>query len=266
MRTILKWVGSKSRMSDRLAPFFAAAEGTRLVEPFAGSCSVVMNTDYPEYLIADYNPDLIQMYKEILTNQISFTKIALSLFQQPNTPENYYKCRDEFNTTATGTRKAALFLYLNRHCFNGLCRYGKRKGNFNVPHGKYKTIYFPHTEIFDFVSKVKSEWLYCGDWLDTLKKVRHGDVVYADSPYIPLNSKSFTNYTGKDFSPKQHVALRDALLDMGQYGIPIIASNSSSDLSKELYKDFDIHEVIAPRSVGGQSTAKEIIATLNIKF
>lgn len=266
MRTILKWVGSKSRMTDRLDPFFAAAKGTRLVEPFAGSCSIVMNTDYPEYLIGDSNPDLISMYREILTNQVKFTQMALELFQRVNTPENYYKCRDEFNNAPDGTRRAALFLYLNRHCFNGLCRYSKRKGEFNVPHGRYKTIYFPHTEIFEFVSKVKEEYLHCGDWLTTLQKVRHGDVVYIDPPYIPVNSKSFTNYTGKDFSAKQHTDLRDALLDMGQYGIPIIVSNSASDLTKELYKDFDVHTVIAPRSVGGQATAKEIIATLNVKI
>ncbi|EAU1643470.1 Dam family site-specific DNA-(adenine-N6)-methyltransferase, partial [Salmonella enterica] len=141
VKTPLKWVGSKARLMPKLRQHLP--EGKRLVEPFAGSCAVMMNTDYDEYLIADVNPDLVNLYKamayhtDALLNELESLFTAGSLGDEESRAVFYYAVRDAFNLSgksfgSESVEAAARFLYLNRHCFNGLCRYNRR-GQFNVP-------------------------------------------------------------------------------------------------------------------------------------
>lgn len=150
VKTPLKWVGSKARLMPQLLPHLP--EGKRLIEPFAGSCAVMMNTDYDEYLIADVNPDLVNLYKtmayhtDALLIELEALFSAGSVGDEENRAIFYYAVRDAFNQSgksfgSESVEAAARFLYLNRHCFNGLCRYNRR-GQFNVPFGKYKKTTF----------------------------------------------------------------------------------------------------------------------------
>ena len=263
MRTVLKWVGSKSRIIDRLKEHLPT--GNRLVEPFGGSCAVMMNTDYDRYLIGDVNQDLINFHQHVADYPESLIDEAKALFESSNTETRYYTLRDEFNTKLTpSVRRSAIFLYLNRHCFNGLCRYNN-SGLFNVPYGRYPAPYFPEEEILAFNDKAPLATFMHAGWLETLQQVKRGDVVYIDPPYIPLSATSnFVNYAPKGFGLPEQRQLAEALLDLGSYGIPIVASNSGSKVSHELYKQFKISTLVAPRSIGGVMAAKEIIATLNI--
>jgi DNA adenine methylase len=138
-------------------------EGKRLVEPFAGSCAVMMNTDYDEYLIADLNPDLVNLYKAMAYHTDAFLMELETLFsagalgEQESRAIFYYAVRDAFNSSGKGlgsesVEAAARFMYLNRHGFNGLCRYNRR-GQFNVPFGKYKKNYFPLKEVRAFAER-----------------------------------------------------------------------------------------------------------------
>lgn len=131
IKTPLKWVGSKARLMPKLRPHLP--EGKRLVEPFAGSCAVMMNTDYDEYLIADVNPDLVNLYKamayhtDALLNELEILFSAGSLGDVESRAVFYYAVRDAFNLSggkagSESVENAARFLYLNRHCFNGLYR------------------------------------------------------------------------------------------------------------------------------------------------
>lgn len=262
MRTPLKWVGSKARIMDRLSDHLVPA--TRLVEPFGGSCAVMMNTDYPRYLIGDINQDLINFHKHVRDYTDALIDHARLLFNTENSPGGFDKLRNHFNLHRDPTiERSAIFLYLNRHCFNGVCRYNK-SGGFNVPYGKYPSPYFPEEELRVFANKaLRSEFKY-QDWLATLQQVRHGDIVYIDPPYIPMSATSnFTNYTKEGFGLPEQKMLAEALLDLGSYGIPIIASNSNTPLALSLYDAFSKSVIHAPRSVGGASSAKEIIAKLN---
>lgn len=148
VKTPLKWVGSKARLMPKLRQHLP--DGKRLVEPFAGSCAVMMNTDYDEYLIADVNPDLVNLYKvmayhtDALLNELEILFNAGSVGDEENRAVFYYAVRDAFNQSgksfgSESVEAAARFLYLNRHCFNGLCRYNRRC-HFNVPFGKYKSL------------------------------------------------------------------------------------------------------------------------------
>ncbi|WYW97338.1 Dam family site-specific DNA-(adenine-N6)-methyltransferase [Proteus vulgaris] len=272
-KTILKWAGSKARIMDKLIPHLPKAK--RLVEPFAGSCAVMMNTEYEEYLIADANQDLINVYEIIAIQYLGGTannpvqRYFLSelgrIFEDGHNEETYYECRKNFNESNKAKLNAAyLFIYLNRHCFNGLCRYNA-KGEFNVPFGKYKNVYFPEKEIYQFAEKATNAIIACLEWQDTLSLVDFGDGVYCDPPYMG-DEKCFTKYHHTDFTHAHQIELAQALKTLNQsQGNPITVSNSIH--AKELYADlgFLIHEIDAPRSIsanGNRQSAKEIIAVL----
>ncbi|MGJ3352094.1 DNA adenine methylase [Providencia sp. Je.9.19] len=266
-KTILKWAGSKVRIMEQLRPHLPKAK--RLVEPFAGSCAVMMNTDYEEYLIADVNQDLINLFGALAFVPDGVIFEASVFFNQNNNHSDYYRLRNEFNSPKSGmsqVRQASLFLYLNRHCYNGLCRYNKQ-GKFNVPFGKYKAPYFPRNEIDSFCDKAyltKAKILNL-EWQDTLSLVDFNDGVYCDPPYM-AGRDSFTQYHTTGFTDADHEALAIALKDINDIqGNPITVSNSPA--AKELYADlgFSIHEIQAPRTIaanGNRKPATEIIAVL----
>ncbi|CDL83855.1 DNA adenine methylase [Xenorhabdus szentirmaii] len=263
-KTILKWAGSKVRIMDKLLPHLPA--GKRLVEPFAGSCAVMMNTNYDAYFIADINQDLIRLYQVILWDDERFIRDAKEYFENSNHQAIYYSRRAGFNGDAYTSEylKSLLFLYLNRHAYNGLCRYNQQ-GKFNVPYGKHKTVYFPEKEIREFHQKWRKAKVACLEWQDTLTLVDHGDVVYCDPPYLTENG-AFTQYHQSTFTQTDHEALAADLYTLNVHlGVPVTVSNSIE--AKTLYADlgFTIHEIAAPRSIaanGNRQPVKEIIAVL----
>ncbi|WP_353242278.1 Dam family site-specific DNA-(adenine-N6)-methyltransferase [Providencia sp.] len=263
-KTILKWAGSKVRIMNQLRPHLPKTK--RLVEPFAGSCAVMMNTDYEQYLVADVNHDLINLYHIAQALPAPFIPNAEYYFQTFNQGKSYYDIRSKFNTTKkhmTSEGIAVNFLYLNRHCYNGLCRYSEKTG-FNVPFGNYKKPYFPKEEIIAFAVKSQDAYIACLEWQDTLSLVDYSDGIYCDPPYMGDN---FTRYSSSDFTDSDNEALAFALKDINDMqGNPITVSNSLE--AKELYADlgFTIHEIEAPRTIsakGNRKPAKEIIAVLN---
>jgi DNA adenine methylase len=261
MNTILKWAGSKAGLMPVLASHLP--QGDRLVEPFAGSCAVMMNTDYPAYLIADINPDLINLYRQIKEHTRPFIIQAASLFNQNKAAEDYYRIREEFNHNPALTLldRAAHFLYLNRHGYRGLCRYNQ-KGIFNIPFGNYKEPYFPLAEIEAFAIKAQRATFICADFKETLRMVKAGDVVYCDPPY----DGTFSQYHGAGFGKDEHSALASMLGDIADC-TPVIVSNSETGFTRELYRNFSVNQVEARRSIGCAAgkgkRAAEIIAVLH---
>lgn len=173
MSTILKWAGNKTAIMFELKKHLPA--GPRLVEPFAGSCAVMMETDYPSYLVADINPDLINLYKKVAADCEAFISRARALFEEANREVAYYNIRQEFNysTEITDFMKAVYFLYLNRHGYRGLCRYNK-SGHFNIPYGNYKNPYFPEKEIRAFAEKAQRATFICASFDETLAMLKAG--------------------------------------------------------------------------------------------
>lgn len=261
VKTPLKWVGGKVRLMSQLRAHLP--EGKRLVEPFAGSCAVMMNTDFDEYLIADVNPDLIGFYKAIVSNPYDVIDWARHLFENYNHSDGYYINRDSFNHNDDPAWRPALFLYLNRHCFNGLCRYNKA-GGFNVPYGKYKQPYFPEVEILAFAEKARRATFITASYLETLNMVQPGDVVYCDPPYL-TDSDNFTAYHSSGFNHLDHGKLARQLRKLAQKGQQVVASNSDLEMVHYLYKGFDSVRVKAPRSVGAAAASQKIAKELILK-
>lgn len=263
-KTILKWAGSKVGIMEQLRPHLPKTKC--LVEPFAGSCAVMMNTDYEQYIIADVNNDLITMYQQIASDNIDeVIRTACSLFELEAVESGYYIERDFFNKSKHVLQPeyiAAYFIYLNRHCYNGLCRYNK-SGGFNVPCGNYKKTYFPEDEIRAFSAKANKADIKCQGWAATLLQTCSADGIYCDPPYM---GTGFTQYHTEGFNDADQVALAEALQALhATKGNPVTVSNSLA--AKELYVDlgFTIYEIEAPRTIsanGNRKKATEIIAVL----
>ncbi|EID8504485.1 Dam family site-specific DNA-(adenine-N6)-methyltransferase, partial [Escherichia coli] len=148
-RSIFKWAGGKFGVLEQI--FRYLPEGKRLIEPFVGGGAVFMNAGYQENLLNDVNADLINFYKTLQREAHSLITLAHRFFQDYNTQEGYLAVRNAFNKQVyDDLHRAAAFLFLNRHCFNGLTRYNQA-GEFNVGYGKYKTPYFPLQEMEAFL-------------------------------------------------------------------------------------------------------------------
>lgn len=259
MSTILKWAGNKTAIMPELKKHLPA--GARLVEPFAGSCAVMMATDYSAYLVADINPDLINMYQQIKDDPEFFLMIASGLFKQ-GSKYGFQLIRHSFNYGKSSGKvwRAAAFLFLNRHCYRGLCRYNK-SGGFNVPYGNYEKPYFPQEEVLAFAEKAQRATFICASYEETLAMLKTGDVVYCDPPY----DGTFSGYHAAGFSEDDQYRLASILERRSSEGHPVVVSNSDTFLTRSLYRNFKRHRITAPRSLGvaageGKS-AEEIIAT-----
>ena len=262
-KPFLKWAGSKYRIIDKVKSVLP--EGRTLIEPFCGTCSVALNTNFEKYILADSNKDIINLYKILIQDKETFIDYSQSFFiPENNTEEKYYELREKFNTTDDVREKSALFVYLNRHAFNGLCRYNK-KGSFNVPFGRYKKPYFPKEEMLCFIQKLQNAIFLSQDFEKTMMLAEKGDVIYCDPPYLPLsNTSSFTSYYKDDFSYGNQEKLVSKAQETSNMGIKVFISNHKTPESSILYNkakitSFDVQRFISAASKG-RKKVEEIIA------
>ncbi|HVT63384.1 MAG TPA: Dam family site-specific DNA-(adenine-N6)-methyltransferase [Legionellaceae bacterium] len=262
-RPFLKWAGNKYHCLDHLLRTFP--EASRLIEPFAGSAAVFMNTHYASYLLAEDNADLIALYQYIQQEGIKFIHYCRRWFlESNNTPEVYYHYRNEFNTLKKSRKRAALFLYLNRHGYNGLCRYNA-KGFYNVPFGRYRKPYFPYQEMLFFYQKSQSAVFIHKDFRKTFLMAKEGDVIYCDPPYAPLKQHSnFTMYTGKKFGDTEQKILAVCAREAAKRGIFVLISNHDTEFTREQYDNAEITSFPVRRMINCKSSqrmpVKEILA------
>ena len=262
-RPFLKWAGSKFSLLKYILSELPQAD--RLIEPFVGSGVVFLNTNYPKSLLNDKNPYLIELYKQLKRHKYKFIEDARLLFTKSSNKENYYyKMRDEFNRQTDSYRRSLIFLYLNRHCYNGLCRFNK-SGKFNVPFGRYKEPYFPELGLKKFLEKIDSAKFTCSDYKLVMDIAKKGDVVYCDPPYAPLSkTANFTNYAVGGFSIEDQEQLAARAEELSKRGICVVISNHDLPLTRSLYKKARIVSVKALRKIGqnvnSRGYVKELIA------
>lgn len=261
-RAFLKWAGGKYTLIEKIRHHLP--EGDELIEPFVGAGSVFLNTNYSRYILADINQDLISLFKIIKRKPQKFIDDAKLLFTEQNNHQSvFYKFRMLFNQSRDPYERALLFLYLNRHGYNGLCRYNHR-GDFNVPFGKYRKIYFPEKEIFFFSEKSQRARFFCANYEKIMIKAAPGSVIYCDPPYEPLSlSASFTAYHTNGFSTQEQKNL--ALLAQkiaAKYQIPVLISNHDTENTRLWYQNAEIHPVKTRRSISCQGEGRKKIDEL----
>lgn len=276
-RSPIKWAGGKTRVMPELLKHLPKADC--LIEPFVGSGTVFMNTEYRRYVLCDSNHALIHFFSVLTRFTDELIDVARSFFTDGNFSEDYYACRDGFNFISKNqvigsTRKiqwAAMFLYLNRHGFNGLYRVNQ-KGEFNVPFGKYAAPYFPEKEMRLFAEKAndtKAIFLHADfrHSIPDVMQLAYDAVIYCDPPYIPASkTANFTAY-GKPFTPDDHRALVVTLLEVNrQHGTRSVISNSDTPETRQIYSPFKLNALSVRRSVSAKSRdmAGEVIGVLRV--
>ncbi|MCF2947627.1 Dam family site-specific DNA-(adenine-N6)-methyltransferase [Paraglaciecola aquimarina] len=261
-RAFLKWAGGKYNLIEAISA--QLPPGKKLVEPFVGAGSVFLNTDYPKYLLNDINPDLINLYQIIKQQSDNYIKDSSSLFNSKNNQEQrYYQIRQEFNASADIYERAVFFLYLNRHGYNGLCRYNN-SGGFNVPFGKYKQPYFPENELNFFAEKSQLAEFTCTPFEKVFSKARKGSVIYCDPPYAPISKTAmFNSYATGGFTLDNQVKLAAIANRTGiKRQIPVLISNHDTEFTREIYQDAELTQLQVSRFISQNANNRKKVAEL----
>lgn len=235
----------------------------RLIEPFAGSGALSLALDFEEYYLNDINGDLINVYKNIKEYRHEFIYYAKSFFNEKNNQETqFYELREKFNHSDDNYERSALFIYLNRHAFNGLCRYNS-KGFFNVPFGKYKKPYFPEDELFGFLFKSDRVILSNKSYQEVFCDLKSDDIIYCDPPYMPLNeTSSFTAYTKYGFDDNNQAELASIAKKYCQDVQCILISNHDTEKTRMLYQGADIKTVLVQRNISAKASSRQKVGEL----
>ncbi len=263
-RPPLKWAGGKYQILDEIKRRLPA--GNRLIEPFAGASVVFLNTEYKRYTLNDSNKDLICFYKLLKSDGIKFINYCRKYFNPKyNDANEFYKIRERFNSTGNQVLKSAFFLYINKHGYNGLCRYNA-SGKLNVPFGRYKKPYFPEKELLLFEKKSRKASITCKDFEAIIRKASPGDVIYCDPPYVPRNNTScFTSYNASGFDMDEQRRLANAAKKASDSGVAVLLSNHSNNITKRIYSDAThIYHINVRRTIScnglKRERAKELLA------
>lgn len=263
VRPFLKWPGGKFRLLDKILP--RLPKGSTWVEPFVGAGAVFLNVNTEQAILNDINPDLIHLYQLIKTEGKTFIDHASQFFTKKNNQKNlYYDLRAEFNDSSDTVLRSALFLYLNKHGYNGLCRYNQ-SGGFNVPFGQYKNPKFPEQALLLFHQKSQHAVFTCQDYRQTLNNLCKDSVVYCDPPYVPISkSASFTQYSGKIFTWQDQQDLAHMAKTLAKKGTKVLISNHDIKALREIYQGARIHSFPVTRTIScnihNRKPVKELLA------
>ena len=288
-KPFVKWAGGKSQILDDIRAKYPAGLGvtiTKYAEPFVGGGAVLFDVlsryTLDAVYISDINLELIATYTAIRDNTdtlISFLSEMQSDYWQAdeNTRKTYYYAkRDRFNelkaAQSDSVEIAALFIFLNRTCFNGLYRVNA-KGGYNVPIGSYKKPSICDAENLQSVSAcLQRVQIICGDYQSSRDFIDSNTFAYFDPPYRPLSAtSSFTAYTENAFGDKEQVELAEYILQLSDRGAYVVASNSDpkntdpdDNFFDELYSRMKIMRISASRMINSNASSRGKISELLI--
>ena len=261
---LIKWAGGKANLARVLLPIIKARNPKRLIEPFAGGAALFFRLRLPGSVLGDTNAHLMRFYLAVKRNPkrvfaaLESVKEAASSLDGPTFREFYYEMREQFPRPEL-YENAALFLFLNRHCWNGLYR-ENTQGKFNTPIGSYETMQaMPDLQqLKDASSALAAVVLRTSDFADTVLLAEPGDLVYFDPPYVPVSTTSrFANYQGQSFSWRDQVRLKKTLYDLKERKIDFILSNSYQRLTTTFYADFIQYCVTTAGNISSRSSSRK---------
>ena len=290
IKPFLKWAGGKGQLISEIERHYPFGDGkiTKYAEPFVGGGAVLFDIlnrfDLEEIYIGDINSELINTYN-MVKNHVDELLELLFAYQREYIPlvtEERKHCymlkRVRFNELKTGSdetaniEKAALMIFLNKTCFNGLYRVNK-KGLFNVPMGSYKKpLICDETNLLKVSEKLKDVKIVCGDYTESENFIDEHTFAYFDPPYRPLTeTASFTSYSEKGFDDNAQIKLAEFVNCMDEKGAKIIVSNSDpknidndDNFFDKIYNKLEIISVNATRMINSNSKARGKISELLI--
>lgn len=257
----LKWAGGKRRLLEQYEAYFPK-EYNRYHEPFIGGGACFFHLSPEQAVISDINHRLIDTYTA-LRDDLDGLLSRLHEHRKRHSKKHYYACRDEFNQGAAlwTTDRAALMIYLNKTCFNGLYRENS-KGYFNVPMGNYKSPkIFNEDNLLAVHRQLQGVDIHQGGFDGVLERAEEGDLIFFDPPYVPISeTSSFTNYSKGGFDADKQRALAEVFRQLAERGCHVMLSNSDCGFVRELYKEWRIIEVMAPRSINSRASGRGAIS------
>lgn len=286
---VVKWAGGKRRLLGKLSAKIPAGADV-LVEPFVGGGAFFLGLDrFHEAHVNDINPHLVNMY-QCLKHYPQELKTRLDELSKQTSEKEYLLNRATFNAKQNGLKyyketknekvnQAALFIFLNKACFNGLYRENS-KGNFNVPWGKRTQLNLYDSDNLDLVTeKLQKTFIYNKNIFTLLNpktsnlikslildKKQEKTLIYLDPPYIPLNpTSSFTTYNKAGFGKTQQVQLAKTIESLSKLGFKIMLSNSDTPETRKIFNGLHIDTIKVTRSISASKNSRvkvgEIIAT-----
>lgn len=269
MKPPLKWVGGKTKLLPELRKRMPLMWG-RYFEPFFGGGALFFDVQPEVASINDVNRDLIVTYQTIVSNIGGLVATLKEHKELHKLDEEYYnRTRSRWNDgdyDVTPIMRAGAFIYLNKTCFNGLYRVNL-DGKFNVPKGKYKNPGICNEKLLrEAAVALSGAQIHAGDFVDATNYAVKGDFVYFDPPYVPVSkTANFTTYNEGGFGVTEQAKLADHARVLARRGVNVMLSNSNTQIVRELYEGFHLHEVEAPRAINSKATArgkvKELIIT-----
>jgi DNA adenine methylase len=265
VKPFLRWAGGKQNLVKILNAHLPSQPFNNYFEPFLGAGSLFLSNGFPNSLLSDINPHLINSYSAIkdspeeLNSKLIYHKKRVS-------EEYYYKLRERFNKKKNqfDIDQAAVFIFLIHTSFNGIFRVN-REGNYNVPFGKIKPALPGLDHLLQIQSNLKGSKLQNCMYEDILEKVGKSDFVYFDPPYPPLNETSFfQHYTINKFPESQQHDLARNAMELSDRGAFVMISNAETPAIKKLYKGWNINVIKAYRYINCKSerkTVNELIIT-----
>lgn len=264
MRPLLKWVGGKTQLLDKVLQKIPD-ELQSYHEPFAGGGSVFLAVLATKRItggvyVSDLNRHLIAFYQAVKTDvdgllgELAILKAEVEAAESAE--DMYYECRRRFNANPT----PALFLMLNKTCFRGMYREGP--SGFNVPFGHMKNPgVYDEAHVRDVSAAIQRVTFTCQPFEEALNAVQPGDFVYADPPYVPVTSTSFVGYTADGFPLAAHESLFDKLKKCGTF----LLSNADAPLVRAAFVGFVVEQVSCRRAINAKNPgtrANEVLISL----
>ena len=276
VKPFIKWAGGKSQLLSEIRTKYPQ-KIERYCEPFVGGGAVLLdvlaNYNPNEVIINDINAALINTYQQVQNNveglilqldkmQSEFWKADSELRKNLYT-YNREKFNNLINCNDNNLDKAALFMFLNKTCFNGLYRVN-RKGLFNVPIGSYKKPPICDAENLRYISKLlQNVEIKCGDYKDCANFIDDKTFVYIDPPYRPLTvTASFTSYNENEFGDQQQIELGHFIDEITEKGSKVVASNSDPKNADDT--EYKIERVSAKRMINSKADSRGSISELLI--
>lgn len=261
-KPVLKWAGGKSQLLGEIIPRMPRTY-KKYIEPFFGSGAVYFAIAPDKAIIADSNPELINLYKIIASNVEDLIKL-LSTYE--NTKESFYSVRAIDWKDMEPLEAAARTVYLNKTCFNGLYRVN-RKGLFNTPYANNKrTVFCDAEEIRKASHLLRDAEIICGDFHKVLTdRAMEGDFVFLDPPYVPVSKYAdFKRYTKEQFGEEDQRMLAEDVNALYEKGCKVMLTNSNHPLVHQLYGHFKIEVFQTKRMInkdGNNRTGEDVIVT-----
>lgn len=289
-KPFLKWAGGKGQLIHEIESYYPFENNKikKYAEPFVGGGAILFDIlnkyNLDEIYISDINSELINTYLTIRDNIEPLINILIQLqedfikLDKEKRKAYYMKKRDSFNSLKISENedinieKAALMIFLNKTCFNGLFRVNK-KGFFNVPMGAYKNPLICDEKNLRIVSKkLQNVTIICADYKNSAQFIDANTFVYFDPPYRPLNkTSSFTAYNENSFDDKAQSDLAKFIDSINKKGAKILVSNSDpknsnpeDDFFDNIYSNYSIKRVEATRMINSKSSARGKIKELLI--